>query len=540
MAFTSAPAPGRGPNDVPRDSHGRYLIPRYPFDGPLNPEQDPVLGDGMAQPWTRVSTLAKTIQDFEGLNSWKMRLLAKGIGSRPDLYVLAAASSLSDRKQLTSVVDQALDAAEMKASANLGTALHAFTDQVDRGEDVTIPAPWDADIRAYQDTLRRNDIELIPGLAEIRVVDPSLRDGSAEGTAGTFDRIVMYQGRPTVADLKTGSDPLKYSAGGISIQLGRYAKAWAMWDGEFFRPMPAGLRQDVALVIHLPAGTGTCEVYEVDLEPGHAAVELCMQVREWRRSSSGVYRKIRNETRASAAESTVQDPDQDCDAAHLASVHATEEEPAPTPKKVVVPVKPGGRACSICRRPGHRKGSPKCPGDSAEEGQDSTPAPPADTVPDPARPRSIEEMIEMGRTCPNTPCPGAGWSIPEWSSRPDVTVCGDCGSPSPATLARVTGERSGSDDLKAEIDQEMSDGDRDTRAAVLAREDLARTDSDLDESAFDDDEPELDPRAETLAALAAAPDKATIRNIRAEAKASGLWDDEMLRTGLDRLEELQK
>lgn len=537
MAFTSAPAAGHGPNDVPRDSYGRYLIPRYPFDGPMIPEHEPVRGEGMAQPWTRVSTLAKAVQDFEGLHAWKMRLLAKGLASRPDLYVLAASSRLDDRSQLTSIVDQALDAAEMKASSNLGTALHAFTDQVDRGEDVVIPAPWDADIRAYQDALKRNGIELIPGLAEVRIVDPSLKDGKAEGTAGTFDRIVMYQGRPTVADLKTGSDPLKYGAGGISIQLGRYAKAWAMWDGEFFRPMPAGLRTDVALVIHLPAGTGTCEVYEVDLEPGHDAVELCMRVREWRRRGKDLYRRAGSAPAAPSASvarrvAVQAAAEQDCDAcppedaAHLASAHAAEDAPVPVESFTG---KPGGRACSVCRQPGHRKGSPKCPG--APVGAPAGAPTVEQGAPDASRPGSIEEMIEMAQTCT---CTGSsGWSVPAWSSRPDVTVCGTCGFPSPAILARVTGERSGLAPA-AEPQEPAQD---------------AATDGppwETDESAFEDDapaqpapEPVADPRAELLAELAVADSKAAIRDVRERAKAAGLWDNEMLQAGLARLEELK-
>ena len=530
MAFTSAHAPGSGPNDVPRDSYGRYLIPRYPFDGPMIPEHEPVRGEGMAQPWTRVSTLSKAVQDFEGLHAWKMRLLAKGIASRPDLYVLAAASRLDDRGQLTSVVDQALDAAEMKSSSNLGTALHAFTDQVDRGEDVTVPAPWDKDIAAYLDALKTNDIQIIPGMAEVRVVDPSLKEGKAAGVAGTFDRIVMYRGRPTVADVKTGSDPLKYGAGAISIQLGRYATAWAIWDGEFFRPMPKDLRTDVALVVHLPAGKGVCEVYEVDLEPGHEAVKLCMAVRAWRRDSKGIYRKVGDPlpevqdaapSLSVARRVAVQTASEDCsdcgpadeNAAHSKSAHAVEETPSPA-------VKPGGRACSVCRQPGHRKGSPKCSGVQVE---DAEPAPVAAVQP----PTSIEEMIEKATVCT---C-GRFGTPTRPSPRPDVTVCGTCGFPSAATLARVTGERSGLAQQAQEPAQAATDD------SPPWSDDEPEKDA---EDPFDEpEEPAADPRAELMAEIRAADSKAAIRDVRTRAKDAGLWDDEMLQAGIARLEELK-
>jgi hypothetical protein len=37
-----------------------------------------------------------------------------------------------------------------------------------------------------------------------------------------------------------------------------------------------------ALVAHLPAGTGTCTLYEVDITRGWEAAKLCQQVRSWR------------------------------------------------------------------------------------------------------------------------------------------------------------------------------------------------------------------------------------------------------------------
>lgn len=381
MAFTSAPAPGTGPNDVPRDSYGRYLIPRYPLDRPMKPGEEPIEGQGMNQPWTRVSTLAHTIADQMGLHNWKLRMLAKGIAIRPDLYVLAASTSIDQRDQMTSIVDQALDAADMRVSSNVGTALHSFTDLVDRGEDVAIPAPWDADIKAYQDRLAHYGIELIPGLQEVRVVSPHLKDGKAAGTAGTFDRIVRWRGMPIVADLKTGSDPLRYGAGSISIQLGRYASAWAMWDGKHFHPMPEGLRQDVALVIHLPAGKGECEVYALDLKPGHRAVDLAMQVRAWRRVGKELYLPLGEAEGWHEVEQEIQEADLPTATVSDLPTVATRPGPAAELPAPQVVDKPTGRACSVCRQPGHRKGSPKCSGAPVEPTSAEVPVLDADTSP---------------------------------------------------------------------------------------------------------------------------------------------------------------
>lgn len=294
--FTNASdRPGKGgPNDVPRDGHDRYLIPRYPLDGPMAPDAEPIApseGD-MLVPYTRVSTVAKTVQDTFGIDRWEKRRIVKGLGIRPDLYILAAATPMDEGRTLDSIAAQAKDAAEARAASNLGTALHSFTDQVDSGLEPMVPPPYDADIAAYRAALAQNDITLLPGLQEQRVILPQLADGQTAGAAGTFDRIVSWKQRPTVGDLKTGNDPLTYGDLEISIQLWSYANAWAMWDGQFFRPMPADLRQDEALVFHLAAGKAVCKVYAVDLSHARRAVELAMEVRRWRRLKGKLHRAL--------------------------------------------------------------------------------------------------------------------------------------------------------------------------------------------------------------------------------------------------------
>ncbi len=503
--FTAAPAPsaGTGPNDVARDGYGRYLIPRYPLDRPMQPGEEPIKGEGMAQPWTRVSTLAKTVQDNYGLGVWQQRMVVKGMSVRPDLYALAAATRLEDKSTLDSIAEQAKDAANIKASANLGTALHAFTDQVDAGEDVTVPAPWDADVAAYKAALARYEIALMPGHQEVRVVDPSLADGKAAGVAGTFDRIVMWRGRPTVADLKTGTDPLKYGAGEISIQLGRYAKAWAMWDGEFFRPMPADLRTDVALVIHLAAGTGVCEVYEVDLNPGHEATKLCMAVRYWRNEAKGIYSKlgvvVADPARTEPV-STVSTAGQAALPAAIGTVVVEPDEENATAKVDGVPqLAPGKKACSVCRQPGHRKGSPKCPGAAST---------------DPVEP-VVDAVEKMEAACSHS----EGFTRDAMTG---VWVCAACGQETPrAEEARLA--REAMEGTKAADVQE---------AAERSQEQAPEPEDDP----FADD---ATPTQETWEQrIAAAGSKADIRTIREEAKAAGAWTEALLQVALARLENL--
>ncbi len=98
--------------------------------------------------------------------------------------------------------------------------------------------------------------------------------------AGTFDRLVMHKDKLRVADYKTGSI---YGLGTIAIQLALYANAGTLYDPltKTHTPMP-NVDKTTGLILHLPAGEGTCTIYEVDLEAGWKAAQLCADVRRFR------------------------------------------------------------------------------------------------------------------------------------------------------------------------------------------------------------------------------------------------------------------
>lgn len=227
--------------------------------------------------YTRATTFAGTIDDRWNLERWQQRMVAVGLTQRPDLYAQVAANH-DDKKTIDRLCDEAREAAKGSAAANTGNALHSFTERVDRGEAVNIPAPWDADIDAYTATLAANGVRVDPVFMERVVLHRGLR------VAGRFDRIVGVDGLPLpmVADLKTGAT-LDFSWCAIAQQLAIYANADQIIgaDGRLL-PMPqVDLRR--ALVIHLPAGQATCTLHLVDIEAGWAAVQLSAAVRDWRR-----------------------------------------------------------------------------------------------------------------------------------------------------------------------------------------------------------------------------------------------------------------
>lgn len=249
---------------VERDRWGRYVIP------------DPVTGQKRS--WTRATTVASTLSDKFGLQQWAQRMTARGLVVRPDLFARVAACDPDDKQQLNRLVDDAKEAAAASSGANLGTALHSFTEQLDRGVAVNAPAPWDADLAAYQHTLAVNGVVIDQAYVENIVTLP------VQGVAGTFDRLVDLGGTLTVADLKTGSF-LDWHE--IAIQLALYAHAETIYDPatRTHTPMPP-VDQQRALVIHLPAGKATCELWTVDIEQGWEAAQQALQVREWRTRKS--------------------------------------------------------------------------------------------------------------------------------------------------------------------------------------------------------------------------------------------------------------
>lgn len=245
------------------DQYGRYLI----------------VPDGQKKPvaHTRVTTFAATLDDRYGLEKWGLRMSALGFAARQDLYARLCSTRPDDKHALDKLCSEAKEAAAASAGANMGTALHSMCERIDLGEDVTFPPQFDADIQAYRQALIDHDVKIIPDYVERYVCHPDLLLG------GKLDRIVDFGRQPKIADLKTGAT-LDYSWGSIAIQLACYANAATLYDGKkkTHTPMP-DVDKDVALVIHLPAGTGRCDLYWVDIAKGWQAAQQCRWVREWRK-----------------------------------------------------------------------------------------------------------------------------------------------------------------------------------------------------------------------------------------------------------------
>lgn len=246
---------------IDRDRWGRPLIaPPQPLGA------KPV-------PYTRATTVAKTLDRPEGLMLWKQRMTLIGLVRRPDLRIAAAATDPEDSKALNKLAEEAADAGGASAAATTGTALHAFTERIDRNLPVDhVPEEHAADLDAYR-RLAADIGWTVRAVEQFTVLD-------AYRVAGTTDRVVEIDGRWYIADLKTGASVNFHHA--WAVQLAIYAHAMP-YDIEQRTRLPWDRvpETDRAVVIHVPAGQGKAAAYWLDIDAGWEAFRLAMQARKW-------------------------------------------------------------------------------------------------------------------------------------------------------------------------------------------------------------------------------------------------------------------
>ncbi len=271
------------PSDARRDRYGRYLV--------VPP------GGGRPVGYTRATTVAKALDDQGGLMPWKASVALTGLMRRPglrgQLEALMSAHPHTGpwyggpeaKAAMKKLVEECAKAGGSADRADLGTALHAIVEQINLGQTPTIhQEETKADVAAYLKTIRAAGITFDPAYIEATVVLDAFK------VAGTMDMgrgYVPGLGHVT-CDLKTGTN-LDFSWQSIAVQLAIYAHGDAIYQqgiaedgsGDLRLPVP-DVRQDVAVVIHLPAGEARCVLYEVNIAAGWEAFQKSMWARAWR------------------------------------------------------------------------------------------------------------------------------------------------------------------------------------------------------------------------------------------------------------------
>lgn len=229
--------------------------------------------------YTRCTTYVGGLEDTYKLGQWQMRHVAKGIAGHDDLIAAVRDADPEDRDGLNTLVDEAKERSGAGDSARLGTYLHAVTEAADRGQDPgDVALPWlstgDMDPLAYVPDLAAY-VAATEQLTALHIEQFCVQDPLRIG--GTPDRVVRYKGKRYIADLKTGS--IQWGALKIAAQLAVYARSTPYDPATDTRLEPHGAEVDRGIVIHLPAGTGECHLYWVDLLTGWEAVKTAQDVR---------------------------------------------------------------------------------------------------------------------------------------------------------------------------------------------------------------------------------------------------------------------
>jgi hypothetical protein len=320
MALVKAPASPPNPTKAPTSDVPREIL-RDGYKRPLI--QAP---DGDVRPMTRASSLGSVLEDQTGLGVWRMRQVAWGVANSRAIRMRAQAitttTELDDKRELGRVAWDAFDYADSNEAAQVGTALHAISEKLDRGE----PLPdLDDDERpamaAYTNMIQHFTVHAI----ETFVVCPEL------DAAGTFDRLLSPKVELVVPeldltispedrvidDLKTSSTStyfgLKFAVQELIYSHGTPYRGWvdrvelerlgydremslddmqrlplkvkvAITRGEYLS-WPDGIapRRDVGLIMHVPSGGSTADLHAVDLVQGLELARLAKIVQDRRK-----------------------------------------------------------------------------------------------------------------------------------------------------------------------------------------------------------------------------------------------------------------
>lgn len=267
------------PTHPAANEHETALL-RWAADHPIDRPEPPISGGryrlpdpdtGKPRSWTRMSTLAKTLDDTAGLEKWRTRLLIAGLHANRHLL---DGLDTTDR----AAVDRAATTAALhggdKLRADLGTAMHTALEHhvLDTGHRP--PAPYDRDLDAITEAIEAAGLAFPAELVEATLVCPPLE------AAGRTDLVAAgpWGDQLRIGDLKTGSDlrPIAEAA-----QLAGYARSTHRWTPDGYEPM-TGIDQAHGLIIHAPLGTGTCTIHLIDLTVGAEIADLCLAVRKRR------------------------------------------------------------------------------------------------------------------------------------------------------------------------------------------------------------------------------------------------------------------
>jgi len=238
--------------------------------------------------FTRVSNVAKMLEDTYHLDQWKDRMLAKGLAMRPDLVMLAGATPLTEKWAFSDLCRNARDSAGGSEGANHGTAFHSLTEIVDRGE----PTPQGTHpdnvkrLELYRRSLTGHGLTVIPDWMERVVLN---REHRLVGRTDRALRILpgsdaLPDGGYVIGDVKSQKS-MDFGCMAIAMQLAIYAHADLVWneDAGVWEEPDIELNRNVAVVMHVPSDRVAADIHVIDIARGWELVQVAMGIRKARK-----------------------------------------------------------------------------------------------------------------------------------------------------------------------------------------------------------------------------------------------------------------
>jgi hypothetical protein len=239
--------------------------------------------------YSRPSGYAECLDDKEALVYWRIWKAMEGVARSPALQIKVNACKEEDKETKKALRDEAMDKGTANEKADLGTGLHAMTARFEDVKDTDFDPPeqYRADLDAYWEMLTKYG--LVSEMVEVPMVNDDFR------AAGTADRIYrltqplitpdgtwLEPGTLVLGDLKTGQK-MDFSLPGYCVQMALYATG-QLYDLEHNRRLSTPpINQHWTLLVHLPFGSGKCDLLWVPISTGLMGAAHAYDVKQWRK-----------------------------------------------------------------------------------------------------------------------------------------------------------------------------------------------------------------------------------------------------------------
>jgi hypothetical protein len=262
--------------------HIQTVTPRDRYDRPL--VVPPNAKEPIPVPYTRVTTYIEAPEDQHNLDLYHQRLVARGLAKREALLLRVA--SLGDmpgddgpldkewKKTLNALCKQAQEADQGSDKATTGSALHAFTERHDRGQEVgNVPAAYQKHVDNY--------VAATAGFRHRWIEKFTVYDQLQLG--GTPDRVSWIPGHDKLVIVDTKTGRTDFGVGKMAMQLAIYAHSVVYDFGTQQRTPLGDVDLENGLIVALNARTGDCELKWIDIGKAWRYIGLPADVRAWRK-----------------------------------------------------------------------------------------------------------------------------------------------------------------------------------------------------------------------------------------------------------------